>query len=195
MLVITGTGRSGNTIIALWLRELGELPYEGEIIPQFYSGLEPKDVRRLNSAIWLGNDAPMQSVAAQEVAIENFEYPIVKDSMFFYGSVLEAWLSVRKDLKFLVTVRNFHQVQKSLMNTKQLNRVRTPEQIQSECGKFFSKLILNDLPYETICFPDFAKNYEDVHEKIMSLEPSLEIDFKKGQEAWEKVVDKNLLIH
>jgi hypothetical protein len=193
MLIITGTGRSGNTVIALWLRELGLLPYDGEIIPKFSAGLEPKDVRRVNSAIWLGNDAPLQSIPAQENAIKEFKYSVVKDSMFFYGNVLNTWLSVRNDLKFLVTIRNFTHVHKSLVQNKQLNRVRTPEEIQSECGKFFSQIILNKLPYETICFPDFVEDYDDVHEKIMTLEPSLNIDYKKGKEVWEEVIQKNLL--
>ena len=193
MLIITGTGRSGNTIIALWLRELGLLPYEGEIVPKFCAGLEPKDVRRVNSAIWIGNDAPLQSIPAQENAIKNFKYSVVKDSMFFYGNVLNTWLSVRQDLKFLVTVRNFTDVHKSLVKTKQLNRVRSVEEIQSECGKFFSQLILNKLPYETICFPAFAEEYDDVHEKIMTLAPELKIDYKHGKEVWTEVIQKHLL--
>lgn len=195
MLVITGTGRAGSTVIALWLKELGLLPYEGvEIVERFKSGLEPKDVKRVNSAIWVGNDMAMQSIAAQQNAIEDIDYSIVKDNMFFYGNVLDTWLSVRKDLKFLVTVRNLNQVEKSRRNVGQLNQIRTVQEMQSDFGKFMSQVVLNELPYETICFPNFLENFDTLYDAITRLEPSLNISRKKGLAAWEKVVNKNLAV-
>lgn len=193
MLVITGTGRSGTTALAQWLQELNLLPYEGEYVAQFYSGLEPRDVKRVNSAIWLGNDAPMQSIPAQAAAIRDFDYPIVKDPMFFYGNVLDTWLSVRKDLKFLVSIRKFANVEKSRRSVGQINQARNPQELQSDFGKFLSTVVFNKLPYEIICFPDFLDSYEEVHEKIMKLEPSLKINYAKGETAWKKVVQKNLV--
>ena len=191
MLVITGTGRSGTTALALWLKELDLLPYEGEYIEQFHSGLEPRDVRRVNSAIWLGNDAPMQSLPAQEFAIREFEYPIVKDPMFFYGNVLDTWLSVRRDMKFLISIRKFSNVEKSRINVKQMNQVRSPKQLEADFGRFLSLIVFNKLPYEIICFPDFLDSYEEVHQKITALDPTLKIDFKKGEAAWKKVIKKS----
>jgi hypothetical protein len=191
MLVITGTGRSGTTAIALWLKEMNLLPYEGEYIEQFHSGLEPIDVSRVNSAIWLGNDAPMQSLPAQEAAIRDFNYPIVKDAMFFYGNVLDTWLSVRKDMKFLISIRKFSLVEKSRMNVKQMNQVRSPKELEADFGRFLSLIIFNKLPYEIICFPDFLDNYKEVHKKIKALDPSLKINYKKGEVAWNKVIKKS----
>ena len=83
MLVITGTGRSGGSAIAEWLYESKVLPYESERIPQFYSGFEPKDIARLNSAIWLGNDAPLQSLKVQGEMIKDCNYKIIKENSFF----------------------------------------------------------------------------------------------------------------
>ena len=193
MVIITGTGRSGTTVLAKWLKELDLLPYEGEYVPQHYSGLEPIDVSRVNSAIWIGNDAPMQSIPAQESAIRQIDYSIVKDDKFFYGNVLDTWLSVRKDIKFLITIRNFHKVEKSRRAVGQLNKIRTPEQLNYDFGKFLSRVILNKIPYEIICFPDFLDTYEEVHEKFKLLSPKIEIDFEIGKAAWEKVIDKNLV--
>jgi hypothetical protein len=190
MLIITGTGRSGTTAIAQWLDELGLLPNKGEYIPQHFSGLEPADVSRVNAAIWLGNDAPMQSLPAQEHAIRAFEYTVLKDDKFFYGNVLDTWLSVRKDIKFLISIRNFHKVEKSRRAAGQLNKIRTPEQLNSDFGKFLSRVILNKLPYEIICFPDFLDTYEEVYDKVMALSPELNIDKEEGRKAWNKVIDK-----
>lgn len=193
MLVITGTGRAGTTAIAQWLEELGLLPYKGEYIEQFHSGLEPRDVKRVNSAIWIGNDAPMQSIPAQEAAIREFDYSIVKDNMFFYGNVLDTWLSVRKDLKFLISIRKFPNVEKSRRNANQINKIRNTQELQGDFGKFLSTIIFNNLPYEIISFPNFIESYDEVYEKIMELEPSLNIDKKKGKIAWEKVIKKHLV--
>ena len=193
MIIITGTGRSGTTALAQWLDELELLPYKGEYIPQHFSGLEPADVSRVNSAIWLGNDAPMQSIPAQEAAIKSFEYDIIKDDSFFYGNVLDTWLSVRKDMKFLITIRNFHKVEKSRRAAGQLNKIRTPEQLNSDFGKFLSRIILNDLPYEIISFPNFLDEYEQVYQVFRKIAPEIikETDFEKGREAWNKVIDKS----
>ena len=190
MLIITGTGRSGTTAIAQWLDEMGLLPNKGEYVPQHFSGLEPADVSRVNSAIWLGNDAPMQSIPAQEHAIRAFEYTVFKDDKFFYGNVLDTWLSVRKDMKFLITIRNFHKVEKSRRAAGQLNKIRTPEQLNLDFGKFLSRVILSKLPYEIVSFPNFLDEYEDVYDKVTALSPELNIDKEIGREAWNKVIDK-----
>jgi hypothetical protein len=135
----------------------------------------------------------MQSLPAQEAAIREFNYSVVKDPMFFYGNVLTTWLSVRKDMRFLISIRNFSLVEKSRISVKQINQRRNPQELQADFGKFLSTIIFNKLPYEIICFPDFLDSYEDVHEKIMKLDPTLEIGFEEGRVAWEKVVKKNLV--
>ena len=63
----------------------------------------------------------------------------------------------------------------------------------SDFGKFLSKIIINKLPYEIVCFPDFLDSYEEVYEKFKSLSPEIEIDFEVGKLAWEKVINKNLV--
>ena len=193
MLVITGSGRSGTTIIAQWLEELNLLPYDGEYIEQFYSGLEPRDVKRVNSAIWIGNDAPMQSFPAQQAAIIGFDYSIIKDSMFFHGNVLDTWVSVRTDLKFLICIRKFSQIEKSRRRVNQMNKVRTPKELEGDFGKFLSGVIFNKIPFEIISFPDFVDSYEEVYNKVKALEPNLKINKRKGEIAWDKVVNKSLL--
>lgn len=192
MLIITGTGRSGTSMVAKWLDGCGLLPYKGEWVPQFNSGYEPADVSRVNSAIWLGNDPAMQSIPAQEAAIKSFDYPIIKDPKFFYGHVLNTWLSVRTDLKFLICLRKFPAVYKSRVDARQLNMLRKPEDLQSDLGKFISQLVFNKIPFEIVCFPDFLDNYSDVYDKILKLEPSLDLKKSKGEDIWKKTVDKSI---
>ena len=84
MLVITGTGRSGTSAITLWLKKCGLIDYPTQWVEQFNSGLEPSDVDRVNSAIWIGNDAPMQSIPAQMEAIGKINYKIIKDPKFLF---------------------------------------------------------------------------------------------------------------
>ena len=195
MLIITGTGRSGTSLIAKWLKECNALPYEGEWVEQFYAGYEPPDVSRINSAIWIGNDAPMQTVSAQESAIKGIKHDIVKDPKFFYGNVLTTWLSVRKDLKFFVCIRNFHNVERSRKAVNQITQLRNPEQLRSDFGSFLSTVIINQLPYEIVCFPEFLDEYDMVYRKITTLHPELKltVSYQDGKDAWEKVVNKSLV--
>ena len=169
MLVITGTGRSGTSIVAAWLKKCGVIKYDCEWIPQFNSGFDTPDVARVNSAIWLGNDLPLQSIPAQTTAIKAFEYDIIKDPKFFYGNVLNTWLSVRQDMKFLICLRKFSEVEKSRLNLSQLAMARKPQELENDLGKFMNQLIFNNIPFEFIVFPKFTDQYEDVYNKIIKL--------------------------
>lgn len=199
MLVITGTGRSGTSVIAKWLDECGLLPYESEWIPQFNSGYYPKDVRRLNSAIWIGNDAPLQSLPLQEEMIKGFDYNVVKDPMFFYGNVLDTWLSVRTDLTFLICIRNFHHVEKSRRKVNQLNQLKNPEELRLCFGTFLSTLIFKGIKYKIVNYPNFLDEHDAIYSHIESLDESVlelngkKISRKKSLKVWESVVDKSLI--
>ena len=194
MLVITGTGRSGTSAIAKWLDECGVLPYESEWIPQFNSGYEPKDVSRLNSAIWLGNDAPLQHLPTQEKMIREFDYSVIKDPMFFYGNVLDTWLSVRKDLTFLICLRDFAQVERSRRRANQLNQIKTPEELKACFGSFLSMLIFKGINYEIVCYPNFIGEHKKVYDFINKLDKTIleNISKSKSKKIWDSVMDISL---
>ena len=193
MLVITGTGRSGTSAITLWLKKCGLIDYPTQWVEQFNSGLEPSDVDRVNSAIWIGNDAPMQSIPAQMEAIGKINYKIIKDPKFFYGNVLRTWIDKRKDLKFLICMRKFSNVHKSRIRVNQLNQVRTPEQLTSDFGRFLSNLIFNNMDYEIICYPDFIDQHKLVYNKIKKLDPNIKLDFDESKKVWEETMDRSMV--
>jgi hypothetical protein len=193
MLVITGTGRSGTSVVAAWLKKCGVLNYESEWIPQFNSGYDTPDISRLNSAIWLGNDPQLQSIPAQTTAIKAFEYDIVKDPKFFYGNVLNTWLSVRNDMKFLICLRKFNAVHKSRLSLSQLNMARKPEELEKDLGSFISQLVFNQIPFEFVTFPEFTENYDEVYEKIKKLHPEIDINIDTGRKIWNELINKSKL--
>lgn len=200
MLIITGTGRSGSSAIAEWLSKSNILPYESERIPQFYSGFEPKDVSRLNSAIWLGNDAPIQSLDVQGKMIKEFNYKIIKENSFFYGNVLDTWLSNRTDLKFLICLRNFSQVEKSRRKVNQLNKIKTPEELKMCFGSFLSQLIFKNIEYKIIQFPSFIDEHDLVYKSINELSSDylidkfgMKISMNNSRKIWNETMDKSLI--
>lgn len=195
MLIITGTGRSGTSVIAAWLKELGLMENLTEWIPQTSSGYDTRDVSRVNKAIVLGNDAAMQSIPAQTEAIRGFKHEIIKDPIFFYGNALNTWLDVRKDFKVLICLRKFQHVHKSRMRVQQHNLAFTPEELRIELGRFVSELIFNEIPYEVITFPSLLDSYDDVYERIKVLYPAIEekVSIEDGRKAWEQIVKKNLV--
>jgi len=194
MLVITGTGRSGTSAIAKWLDECGVLPYESEWIPRLNSGYEPKDVSRLNSAIWLGNDAPLQHLPTIEKMIKGFEYSVIKDHMFFYGKVLDTWLSIRQDLTFLICLRKFAHVESSRRKANQLNQIKTPEELNSCFGAFLSMLIFKGIKYEIVCYPNFIEEHKTVYNFINKLDSKIlkNVSEPKSKKIWDSVMDINL---
>jgi len=191
MLIVTGTGRSGTSLIALWLQKCGVLEYEANWIEQWNAGLEPTDVSRVNGAIWIGNDPAYQSIPAQTEAIKAFEYKIIKDPKFFYGNVLNTWLSVRKDMKFLICLRKFSAVYKSRLSAKQLAMARKPEELENDLGRFVSQLVFNQIPFEFVCFPEFLDEYDTIYKKLKSLQPDLDINYHTGKKIWNSLVDKS----
>ncbi len=200
MLIITGTGRSGSSAIAEWLSKSKILPYESERIPQFYSGFEPKDVSRLNSAIWLGNDAPLQSLDVQGKMIKEFDYQIIKENSFFYGNGLDTWLSNRTDLKFLICLRNFSQVEKSRRKVNQLNKIKTTEELKLCFGSFLSHLIFKNIEYKIIQFPNFIDEHDLVYKSINELNSDylidkfgMKISMSKSKKIWNETMDKSLI--
>jgi len=193
MLVITGTGRSGTSIIAAWLKKCGMIDYESEWIPQFNSGFDTPDVSRLNSAIWLGNDPALQSVPAQTTAIKAFEYNIIKDPKFFYGNVLNTWLSIREDMTFLICLRKFNQVHKSRLNLSQLSMARKPEELENDLGRFVSQLVFKKIPFEFVTYPDFTDSYEEVYKKLHTLHPELDINLERERKIRDDLIDKSKL--
>jgi len=191
MLIITGTGRSGTSLIALWLKECGLLNYDSEWVDQFDAGLDNPESSRINKAIWQGSDPYYYSAEAKTKGISLIDYPIIKDTNFFSKHVLQTWLPVRKDMKFLICLRKFGSVNKSWSRTKQLIRLRTPEQHESDFGKFISTCIFNNVEFEIICFPELIDNYKNVYTAVKNLVPDLELDFEQAKIAWEKVCEKN----
>lgn len=193
MLIVTGTGRSGTSLIAAWLKKCGVLKNEAEWIPQFNAGFDNEEVGRINKAIWLGNDPYYHTVEAQTTAIKNVKEKVVKDTNFFYGFVADTWVNARTDIKFLICLRKFSAVHKSRLNVKQLLQARKPEDLETDFGKFLSKLVFNKIPFEIICFPDFMDEYDTVYKKVKELDPKLDISYETGKKIWKEVVDKTLV--
>lgn len=195
MLIVTGTGRSGTSVIATWLKELGLMDNLTDWVQQNNSGYDTRDVARVNSAIVLGNDPAMQSIPAQSEAIRGFQHEIVKDPLFFYGNALNTWLDVRRDFKVLICLRKFQHVHKSRLRVQQHNLAFDPDKLRMELGKFMSELLFNEIPYEVITFPSFLDSYDEVYGKIKALYPAIEdkVEIEFGREAWESIVKKNLV--
>ena len=193
MLVITGTGRSGTSLVAKFLKKCGVLDYEAEWVEQFNSGLDHPEASRINKAIWQGNDPYYYSVEAQTQSIKTIPNKIIKETNFFNGHVLDTWLGARNDLKFLICLRKFTAVQKSRKYYQQLLQLKSPEALENEFGRFLSKLVFKKIPYEIVCFPNIIEDYDTVYKKLKSLEPNIDINWATGKKYWEEIADKTMV--
>lgn len=192
MIVITGFGRTGTSFFASWLRELGLIEYPHGYTPEVNAGIEPLDIAELNNKL-----VRKEPVAVEE--IKKFSYPVIKDPRFLYEDVLDAWLSVRKDLRFLVLHRDLSDIRASrkafqdTLKGSPDSYLLTEEQLATQLGKFMHLCIKNNLQVEYLYYPDFLDNYREAYEKLGNL--GLYVSFDQGRDAWNMLVDKSKIHH
>ena len=97
MLIITGVGRCGTSALAGLFHRLG-YPIGGGWDNKIQGGYEHEDLVEVNDKILSGSN-----VSDEEILSINVEF--AKDPRFSQKRVLERWLTVRQDLKFIVCYR------------------------------------------------------------------------------------------
>jgi len=205
MLVVTGFGRCGTSLIAKWLQACCLLPYEATWFDQINAGLEPLDVCEINNKIIglnfngaeyvCSEPAPAGALAEQIKAIS---YPVFKCPRFMYGNVLQEWLSVRKDLSFVIMLRNFDAIHNSRVKMRETLGgtgdnmfIKTPDEMRLLLGNAVQLLVANRIYFKFLYFPDFIDNYTLVEDRFHQYLPLP----KNAKELWLQTADKSKIHH
>ena len=194
MIVITGFGRTGTSFLAKFLQEMGLITYEHGYSEEVNAGIEPLDVTAINNGLLEGTLDLQQA----KPLIENIHYPIIKDPRFLYGDILTQWLSVRKDLKFLVLLRNPTEIYLSrkefLKKVEGSERwVLTPIQLSEAFEKFIETCVKNEVYPRFLHFPQFLDSYSLVWLQLTAL--GIKVDLEHGKKVWNLLVDKSKVHH
>ncbi len=133
--------------------------------------------------------------------IKDVDNEVIKDPAFFnrYEECLDNWVKNRKDLKFLIMIRELENSYKSIKRKKfediflegEESLEDWKERIYKTHFQFIKKLVENKIPFEYLKFPEVIDDYENVHKTLMRL--GLEINYEKGKETWDKLINKELV--
>jgi hypothetical protein len=195
MLLITGPGRSGTSVLALFCQAMGYEP-GGAWHESVDAGLEYPRVVQINDAL---NRALRETGDAAEALAEHraemraLDFKVVKDPRFtFHPGNLRAWHLVRPDLSVLLTYRKpEHCLASRQRNAKSLMvKDRTQaDNIRRDLANTLEVLLELDIPYRLLLFPQFLDQYDRVRAAFEDL--GLPIDPETGATTWNRVVNRD----
>jgi len=195
MLIITGPGRSGTSVLALFCKNMGYDP-GGEWYDAVDAGLENERVVKINDA--LRRDAREtggveQSLRMHAEEMRNLRVAVVKDPRFtLHPAVLCAWRSVRDDISVLITYRTpedcvaSHQRRADYVMER---RGKQADDIRRQMADSIENLLRLEIPFEMLLFPDFLGQFNRVCSHLRSL--GLDLDPERAHRVWSDVVDRD----
>lgn len=197
MLIITGPGRSGTSVLAQFCRRMGYDP-GGDWHAAVAAGLEDPAVVAINDRL-IGElrrtGAAENTLSAYGDEMRAIARPVVKDPRFtFHPGMLRAWSSVRSDLTVLLTYRKPEDsVASRERKAAQLQHAgrQDPDALRRDFADTIECLLDLRLPYRLLLFPQFLSRYDDVHAALTDL--GLAIDPEAGSRTWAKLVDRKLV--
>src|SRR5579871_5582171 len=195
MLIITGPGRSGTSVLALFCQRLGYHP-GGQWYDCVSAGLEDERVVLINDALEAEirhTGQTTHTLARYASQMRQLEQAVIKDPRFTYHpQILRAWHSVRADLKVVLTYRH---PEHSLASRRRQARLllhphkRHANILRQDLADCLETLLELEIPFQMLLFPQFLDRYEAVERAFSEL--GLEIDGEQGRQAWASVVDRS----
>lgn len=197
MLAITGTGRSGTSLMAWFCREMGYDP-GGQWQSRINAGMEKGVFTTMNRAIWQNGGAN----ARQRKRILNYGRPTFKDPrLMIYPEALQEWIALRPDLGLLILFRPMAHVAASAerhpkwfkrrAETRNVNDMRDDDHMNWRYRQFYECLctaVASKVPMRLLTFPEFLEDYDAVHEALTTV-GGLEIPYEEGKQCWDRLVD------
>jgi len=214
MVFITGLGRCGTSILTKYLKEVGFcIGFGQEWYDEIRAGYELKPVVDIN--LWMlsnycekGKPINVDDKICDSIGriydstyreiinlLFDSEVKVIKDPrLTWHPDLAEAWWSVRKDLKFLICHRDIESVMKSRKALPKKHadvKNRSLLEYKADFADFFTRVLKLKIPYETLFFPDFLRDFFSTH-KVLD-RAGLFYDYKKGKEVWDTLIDQTLL--
>lgn len=194
MLIITGPGRCGSSLMAGFCKNLGFDP-GGNWIETIKGGYEDCGTMAVNQAI--GDDLFRNANTATLTAtVHGIRRDVVKDPRFiWYGSsILDFWCKARSDIRVLFLTRDLASVWRSMR--KQTGAYAwtypdMPQQLHHNVRATLFYMAQHDVPFRVLRFPDFLDQYDRVAEALHF--GGLQFNDWFGKTIWERLVDRSLV--
>jgi len=186
MLIITGTGRCGTSLLAKHCQDLGFDP-GGGWENRVNAGYEDATVVRINNDL---HDHPRTDATNRIAAVKK---RVIKDPRFLmYKEVLPAWRA-RPHLKFVLMVRSLTDVLASVEEDPKRFRPQAGQSHAELLADFVIRVTEYGYPFRTLHFPSCLENYQRVYNVLTF--GGLEYDFDYGARRWDKLTDWNKVHH
>lgn len=190
--MITGPGRSGTSVLALYCARMGYHP-GGDWHDAVDAGMEHERVVKINDAFLSElreTGKTNRTLAECGEEMRGLDLAVVKDPRFTYHpAILRAWHLIRPDLRILLTYRKpEHSVASRQRSSRMLYADRAaPDRIRREFADIVETLMELDIPFELVLFPHFLGRYAQVHAALERL--GLNLEHEKGVQVWEQLVN------
>lgn len=193
MIVITGTGRCGTSVLMEFCRrsrlKVGEMIWHKGLD----AGNENRHVSRINDIFrraYLAGAKPDKELVYQR--IKDLKFDVVKDPQFLvYPDILKHWFFARNDIKVIWLKRDPQAIVDSLKRHPDMNSPvfrNHVDLIVKHEEMFEKKLNQYKIPYRSFLFPDFIDDYKGIAATFRK--------FKKrpgSQRIWDEVMDKDMV--
>jgi len=193
MIIITGPGRSGTSVLAQFCLKMGYNP-GGSWYDCVDAGMEHPRVAAINDALFLEvtrTGAVQKTLDEHREEMRSLDLTVVKDPRFtFHPAILRAWHSVHSDLKVLVTYRTpEHSIASRKRHASDLvhKHKRHPNVLRCDFANVIEAMLDLDIPFSILLFPNFLKQYAHVYEAFENL--GMPFDHDAGQDVWNTLVN------
>lgn len=174
-------------MLARFCHDIGYDP-GGKWNEQVNAGMEHADVVEINESII--NRTYGSDIGNKIRAIKS---PVIKDPRFIEPHVLEHWIKARTDFKVLMLLRDTKASVDSRKNHPEwFDKPITEEQLNGNVCRAYQVMGKYGIPNHTITFPDFLDQYHRVWCELTKY-GNLKIDKKRGKQAWESLVNKEIV--
>jgi len=207
MLMITGLGRCGTTMLAQFMDRMGFDVAKGAWYKEMKAGWESPQVWGTTLAIKSHIDYKTgevdvdQTIKKYGITLREFinqvESDVVKDPrVLIHPSLIRGWWNAKKDIKLLICHRRFEEIWES---TRERARSMSPESrltledLKLDFADFFTEVISLGIPWRILLFPRFLQNYDEVHAALGDL--GYRFDKEDGRKEWRELVRMDYVHH
>jgi hypothetical protein len=211
MVIITGLGRCGTSILTKYLQEVGiglgknvswhkEARAGLELSPaysitdwmydQFIKKGNPINIHDpIPGDYWQGSYAEaMYNVDKDERQgkVEVFKDPRIT----WHRDLIRAWYLARRDIKLIICHRKPEDVyasRKALPPKYDDPKRRELIEYKIDFEEFFTTVLEIGIPYRTLYFPNFLFNYTEVFKVLEDV--GLSHDSREGKKVWDRIID------
>lgn len=191
MLIITGTGRCGTSVLAEFCRRCG---YEtgGSWSERRNAGREHLTVvsvnERLHSMLCKEEAVDLENCAA---AVRSIKAAVIKDPRFlWHPQIIWYWRKWRPNLRVLLLCRHFEDVVSSGVQYLDPHYSRSADDHRNHFAEFVLMLVEHAIPFQCLAFPAFLRQFDRVYTALTGF-GQLRIDRNEGRALWDDVIDLN----